>query len=246
MERSRYTVEHEELESGIKARDHQGDRCEVNVRKPSQSIKQESSGKKKATHWYVRNSLTGCDGLTAWPGHKTGPSSPSSLVRQVDTVGVCRKYIGRDRHHQRRLQRNKKTELGLLWELNWPKRHGKILLEKEKHTLNLPSHPCTHPLFLIIFCPKNKLSYFKSRENSSQHFHSSLLREGAGTEVDQMVKLMPLFLLFCLFILPIFQSFKSSLRIKHTEAKCWDAITCKLIVVFAIIGSLQSIWRDRY
>lgn len=78
--------------NGIKARDHQGDRCEVNVRKPSQSIKQ--------SHLAKEGDVLICEELTdrLWWTHCPGQGirrahpSPSSLVRQVDTVGVCRKY----------------------------------------------------------------------------------------------------------------------------------------------------------
>ena len=50
--------------NGIKARDHQGDRCEVNVGNLLNPLNR-VIWQKKATYWYVRNSLTGCDGLTA-------------------------------------------------------------------------------------------------------------------------------------------------------------------------------------
>ena len=78
--------------NGIKARDHQGDRCEVNVRKPSQSIKQ--------SHLAKEGNVLVCEELadrlwwTYCPGQgiRLAHPSPSSLVWQMDPAGVCRKF----------------------------------------------------------------------------------------------------------------------------------------------------------
>lgn len=78
--------------NGIKTRYHQGDTCEINVGKPSQSIKQ--------SHLTKEDDVLICGELTdrlwwtycAGQGIRLAHSSPSSLVWQMDTLGVCRKY----------------------------------------------------------------------------------------------------------------------------------------------------------
>lgn len=119
-----------------------------NVRKPSQSIKQSHLAKEGlridmwGTHWQaVTDSLP-------WPGHKTGPIQAQALW--CDTSGHCRslqKYIART-VITREDSKETKTGVRASVRAELAKRHGKILLEKEKYTLTCPHSPAHTHYFL--------------------------------------------------------------------------------------------------